>query len=144
MKADKSVTEIGFSLIELAVVIAIIGMLTAFALPRLRASIERSRAADAFSYLAEVQAAQTRYYAKHNTYAANIADLDIKMKLPKYFTTPSIFSEGNTDDLAESWTLTLTRRGSAAGYGNYTVTFTQDGYDSGTSDIDDDINPIQS
>jgi type IV pilus assembly protein PilA len=39
-----------------------------------------------------------------------------------------------------TWTGTLTRSGSSAGYGAYTVVFTPDGFDS-SSTILDEINP---
>ena len=39
----------GFTLVELAVVVVIIGVLAAFADPRFLASVERSKAAEAFN-----------------------------------------------------------------------------------------------
>ncbi len=45
----------GFTLVELAVVIVIIGVLAAFGVPRFLKSVERSKAAEAFAYLAAVQ-----------------------------------------------------------------------------------------
>ncbi|MGD0784495.1 MAG: prepilin-type N-terminal cleavage/methylation domain-containing protein [Sedimentisphaerales bacterium] len=142
MKANKAIATAGFTLVELAVVILIIGMLAAFAVPRFKASVERSKAAEAFNYLASIQAAQERYHAKQSAYAANIADLDIQMAAPKYFTAPETFTAGVSGDLEDSWTLTLTRSDATAGYGHYSVTFTQTGFDSEDSDISDDINPM--
>lgn len=45
----------------------------------------------------------------------------------------------------DAWSLTLTRTGASAGYGAYTVTFTQNGYDTENSTINDKtaINPMQ-
>ena len=79
MKANKAIARTGFTLIELTVVIMIIGVLAAFAVPRFKASVERSKAAEAFNYLTSIQTAQERYHAKQSAYAANIADLDIQM-----------------------------------------------------------------
>jgi len=134
----------GFTLVELAVVVVIIGVLAAFAVPRFMASVERSKAAEAFNYLASVQSSQERYHARQGTYAAALADLDIKMTALKYF-TPGTIAAGSTADLEDSWTLTLTRKGASAGYGEYTVVFTEQGYDGETSTIKDkpDINPMQ-
>ena len=134
----------GFTLVELAVVVVIIGVLAAFAVPRFLASVERSKAAEAFNYLSSVQSAQERYHARQGTYCNVLTDLDIKFTAPKYFTVGAI-AAGSTFDLEDSWTQTLTRVGASAGYGAYTVTFTEEGYDSTNSTINThaDINPMQ-
>jgi len=134
----------GFTLVELAVVVVIIGVLAAFAVPRFRSSVERSKAAEAFNYLSAVQAAQERYHARQSTYAEDIADLDIKLSSPKYFTVGTPVA-GSTGDIEDSWSLTLTRSGASAGYGEYTVIFNEEGFDDDNSTIVDheDINPMQ-
>ena len=134
----------GFPLVELAVVVVIIGVLAAFAVPRFLASVERSKAAEAFNYLSSVQASQERYHARQGTYASEMTDLDIKLTTPKYF-SEGTFSAGGTGDLEDSWSLTLTRSGASAGYGEYTVTFGEEGFDPENSTISDheDINPMQ-
>ena len=48
----------GFTLVELAVVIVIIGVLAAFGVPRFLVSVERSKAAEAFSYLSAIRDSQ--------------------------------------------------------------------------------------
>lgn len=133
----------GFTLVELAVVIVIIGVLAAFGVPRFIKSVERSKAAEAFAYQAAVRSAQERYHAREGTYASLVADLDIKFSVPKYFTVGTI-AAGATTSLEDSWTLTLTRTGSSAGYGEYTITFTEDGFDKVNSTIEGlpDINPM--
>ena len=132
----------GFTLVELAVVIIIIGVLAAFAVPRFLDSVERSKAAEAYNYHSAVRAAQERYQVRQGTYADDLTKLDIQMPTPKYFTvgTPAA---GSTSNLEDSWTLTLTRTGAAGGYGAYTVTFTDQGYDAANSTIPDKINPMQ-
>ena len=134
----------GFTLVELAVVVVIIGVLAAFAVPRFMSSVERSKAAEAFNHLSAIQAAQERYHARQGTYADDVVKLDIKMSASKYFTAGAI-TAGSTGSLEDSWTQTLTRTGASAGYGEYTVTFTEEGYDANSSTISnhDDINPMQ-
>ena len=132
----------GFTLVELAVVIIIIGVLAAFGVPRFLDSVERSKAAEAFNFQSAVRAAQERYQVRQGTYADDLATLDIQMPTPKYFSvgTPEA---GSTGDLEDSWTLTLTRSGTAGGYGAYKVVFTDQGYDAANSDIPSKINPMQ-
>jgi type IV pilus assembly protein PilA len=133
----------GFTLVELAVVIVIIGVLAAFGVPRFLKSVERSKAAEAFQYLSAVRAAQERYLAKEGVYTADQAGLDITQSSPKYFTVGTI-STTNTGGGNSTWTLTLSRVAATSSYGAYTVTFTNDGYDSANSTISaqSDINPM--
>ncbi len=135
----------GFSLVELSVVVIIIGVLAAFGVPRLLKSVERSKASESFKYLASLRAAEERYQAREGTYTATLADLDMTQVAPKYFSV-GVVAAGTTMSLEDSWTLTLTRAGASAGYGAYTVTFTQDGYDTANSTINamPDINPMGS
>jgi prepilin-type N-terminal cleavage/methylation domain-containing protein len=132
----------GFTLVELAVVIIIIGVLAAFAVPRFLDSVERSKAAEAFNYMSAVRAAQERYQVRQGTYSDDVSKLDIQMPDPKYFAVGA-FAAGGTDSLEDSWTLTLTRTGAAGGYGAYKVVFTDEGYDTTNSDIPAKINPMQ-
>ncbi len=133
----------GFSLVELSVVVIIIGVLAAFGVPRLLKSVERSKAVEAFKYCAEVRAAQEKYQSREGTNVIDLSTLDMTQSTPKYFTV-GVVAAGSTADLNDSWTLTLTRVGASAGYGAYTVTFTQDGYDAVNSTISTlpDINPM--
>src|SRR6201991_826757 len=89
----------GFTLVELAVVIVIIGVLAAFGVPRFIKSVERSKASEAFEYLASVRTAQERYLAQNGTYALNLTDLDIKSSAPKYFSVPTQFVAADTSSL---------------------------------------------
>jgi prepilin-type N-terminal cleavage/methylation domain-containing protein len=145
--ALRSRRKAGFTLVELAVVIVIIGVLAAFGVPRFIRSVERSKAAEAFEYLASVRTSQERYQAQYGTYATNVTDLDIISSAPKYFSVPTTFTAADTSSLQDSWTLTLTRTGSSAGYGAYTVVFTETGFDTTNSTIcqppaNTDINPM--
>jgi prepilin-type N-terminal cleavage/methylation domain-containing protein len=126
----------GFTLVELAVVVVIIGVLAAFGVPRFLQSVERSKAAEAFAYLSAVRTAQERYQAREGKYATVLTELDIKSPTPKYFDVGTI--SGTEED---EWSLTLTRKAGSSGYGQYTVTYTEEGFDP-TSDIPADVNPI--
>jgi type IV pilus assembly protein PilA len=136
-------TRKGFTLVELAVVIVIIGVLAAFGVPRFLKSVERSKAAEAFQYLAAVRAAQERYIAKEGIYTEDLGALDIVQAAPKYFVVETITAP-QADGGEPTWTLTLHRDGNTSSYGEYKVTFTQAGYDPTASDIPADINPLGS
>ncbi len=133
----------GFTLVELAVVIVIIGVLAAFGVPKFLKSVERSKAAEAFQYLAAVRSAEERYIAKEGVYTGDPTQLDITQQLPTYFTVGTLTpTQGASGD--SSWSCTLTRIGSTSSYGSYTVTFTQDGFDTANSTIYSmpDIDPM--
>lgn len=140
LSALRGRTRKGFTLVELAVVVVIIGVLAAFGVPRLLKSVERSKAAEAFNYLAAVRSGLERYHARTGTYTSVMGDLDVQLPAPKYFTVGAI-AAGSSGNIEDSWTLTLTRTGAAAGYGAYTVTFTDQGFDVAASTIVADINP---
>ena len=133
----------GFTLVELAVVVVIIGVLAAFAVPRFLASVERSKAAEAFNYLASIHSSQERYHARQGTYASDLSALDIELVDPEYFTVGTVAVPSGETDLETGWELTLTRVGASAGYGAYTVVFNHDGFDPVNSTIQADISPLQ-
>jgi type IV pilus assembly protein PilA len=123
----------GFTLVELAVVIVIIGVLAAFGVPQFLKSVERSKAGEAFNYLAAVRSAQERYIAKQGIYTSDSSSLDINQVPPKYFDVGSI-TVNNSIGGSPSWFMTLTRKSTSSSYGAYTVTFTQNGFDTDTTD----------
>jgi len=138
----------GFTLVELAVVIVIIGVLAAFGVPRFLKSVERSKASEAFAYLAAVRAAQERYIAKEGVYATKLSDLDIVQGSLKYFTDDAgaavdgdtVIDTSESTDSAPAWKLTLKRDPNTSSYGDYTVVFTQDGFLGAESTIVNDTN----
>lgn len=66
----------GFSLLELMITIAIVGILTMVALPSYTTYIERSRRGDGMDLLLRVAAAQQMYHLTNRTYAAAMTDLN--------------------------------------------------------------------
>lgn len=73
----------GFTLLELLVVLVVVGILAAMALPKYSATLERSRQAEANSILGAMRGAQLRWAAEHSgVYTATLSDLDIE--LPDY------------------------------------------------------------
>lgn len=127
----------GFSLVELTIVVVILGVLATFAVPRFMASVERSKASEAFNYLTQIQTAQQAYHARNGRYASKTKDLDVTLTDPKYFKVSGLSSS----NWEKNWKMTLTRIGSSGGYGKYTVVWTENGFDSKKSSIPKDIIP---
>lgn len=69
----------GFTLIEMLVVVLIIGILAAIALPQYRKAVERANAAEALPLLKAFCLSQQEYYVLHNTYAEKFDDLDVSI-----------------------------------------------------------------
>ncbi len=72
----KKSNAFGFSLVELLIVVAIIGILAAMAVPQYRAYVARSKAQQGKLILEELRAAQEQYRALKGTYTAISTDLE--------------------------------------------------------------------
>lgn len=59
----------GFTLIELMIVVAVVGILAAIAYPSYQEQIRKGRRADAMAQLVTLAQAYERYYTSNNTYA---------------------------------------------------------------------------
>lgn len=67
--------NLGFTLIELMIAVAIVGVLAMVAMPSLLDSIRKGRRAEAFASIASIQQAQERWRSNNATYASSIAEL---------------------------------------------------------------------
>ncbi|HEY4083180.1 MAG TPA: type IV pilin protein [Burkholderiaceae bacterium] len=68
-------SQAGLTLIELMVVVALLGIITAAALPSYQQHLMRSRRADAQAALAAITQAQEAYRGNHSLYADSLARL---------------------------------------------------------------------
>lgn len=128
----------GFSLVELTIVVVILGVLAMMGVPRYQKVVERAKAAEAFTYLAHIEAAQERHNATTGTYARYLRQLDITGPAPKHFRVGG-FTSYNWET---QWELKLTRQGASSGFGAYSVTWNQDGFQRYRSSIHTDLLPV--
>ena len=134
-----SKTRKGFTLVELAVVIVIIGVLAAFGVPKFLASVEKSKATEAFNFWAAVQSAEERYLAQNGQYCAyttlpttlTSTTLDIILPTLQYFTFTTLSANDGSGG-TPTWTGTLTRMTGSSSYGGYTVSWSDTGWDATT------------
>lgn len=70
-----SVRSNGFTLIELMIVVAIVGILSAIAYPSYTKYVQKSRRADALGALAQIQVTYERCYAQNFSYNATCGSL---------------------------------------------------------------------
>ncbi len=106
----------GFTIVELVVVVVIIGILAAMALPQYIKTVERSRQAEALTNLAAIRGAQMRYYLENSNYADDFTVLDIDNTTNgTYFTYDVV----NATDILANATRTSTKNPCGTTY--YTI-----------------------
>lgn len=125
---NKRARSKGFTLIELMIVIAILGILAAIAIPSYQDSVRRAKRADAQGALMGLANAMERHFTANNTFlGAGSPDTGA----PTIFSTQVPVDGGTayynltiSAATASSYTLTATATGSQAGDGNFTLSNT--------------------
>ncbi len=113
----------GFTLVELMVVVIIVGILAAVAVPLYRSNLKRAMSSEGVALVGSIRTAERVYYAEHDKYTGAWAELggDVAdLADNKYFTTAPVF----TNVAATTFTVTVTGSGDAA---NVTAAIDQDG-----------------
>ena len=81
----------GFTLVELMIVVIIVGILAAVAIPMYQGATERAKASEAVAALGTIRGAMRVYFAEHGTYdiAGNVIDTQV--------TAPGVLDVTDTD-----------------------------------------------
>jgi type IV pilus assembly protein PilE len=112
----------GFTLIEILVVVLILGILAAIAMPQYFKVVERGKISEAFSALDSVRGAEERYLSSTGNYCVgavtSCTGFDLQIPIMKYFTAPVIIAGAGSP----SWKATVTRNSLVGTYGQYVVT----------------------
>jgi type IV pilus assembly protein PilE len=113
----------GFTLIEIMIVVAIVAILSAIALPSYSDYVLRSKLPEAFSALSDLRIKFEQYYQDNSRYADAAKGTTCGIGMPtngKYFTyTCAAVDDGAT----QTYTLTATGKDSVSGF-TYKVTDT--------------------
>jgi prepilin-type N-terminal cleavage/methylation domain-containing protein len=139
--SQKSARKRHFTLIELMVVVIIVAVLAAVAVPLYSSQVNRAKASEAVAGLGAIRSAQRVYKAEHGTYvavtAANIGNaptaalnpgLGLDFSSNKYFDNAA-FAVGAADATTFTATCTGDNSGatSAADVAGYVISMTEDG-----------------
>jgi type IV pilus assembly protein PilE len=111
---------VGFTLIELMIVVAIVGILAAVALPSYTQYVQRGDRASARAAMLEAQQFMERYYATSNTFVGAVLPARfsaVPVEAPKYNIAVGNLAAGR-------FTLTATPIGVVSKCGNLTLTHT--------------------
>ncbi len=76
--SPKAAPARGFTLIELMIVVAVLGVLLLLVLPGYTESVRKSQRADGMRFLMELASRQERFYAQNGTYTDDPNDLGLE------------------------------------------------------------------
>ncbi|MDH4230096.1 MAG: prepilin-type N-terminal cleavage/methylation domain-containing protein [Nitrospirota bacterium] len=117
LRRSEYASEVGFTLIELMIVVAIIGILAAIAIPNYQNNAIRARQTEAKSILNAIHTNQVLYQSQYGTYGSTEAQLGMKLSgTPMYaivFTgvtdkayTATVSANLDNDPSVDTWVLT--------------------------------------
>ena len=117
-------TNRGYSLLELMVAVAIVGVVAAIAYPSYQDYVTRGNRADGYSMVNEIMQAQERFFADQLTYTTDLRDLGYATAAnvatdDGFYQISAAACGGGT--IAQCVILTAAAQGAQAGDGNLTI-----------------------
>lgn len=107
----------GFTLIELMIVVAIVGILAVVAVPAYNNYVIRGRIPEATSNLANTRVALEQYYQDRRDYGSTATACGVTMPTSTHFTYSCNWGTGSSN---QSYLITATGTGAMAGF-TYTI-----------------------
>lgn len=117
----------GFTLVELMIVVAILGILAAIAVPMYRGYVSSAKQAEAKANLETIRLLQEQFFADRRTYVAGANTAALRAALPGFEPGPNPYyvysvtaNPGTTNNIATSFLATATP-GANAPAGAFTI-----------------------